>query len=120
MGTMRRRRVIGLCAAVALVAVAAIDSPVASAKPPKPTPKVDKVRYDASTDAEYAALWTNPYGLLELDAGGTRTVTKKGTTVSAEPFHVGADFGVFDHLKYIGISAQSFPCLLYTSPSPRD
>jgi hypothetical protein len=108
MGTMRRRRMIAACTAVAMIGVAAIDSSVVSAKP-KPKPKVEKVRYDASTDAEYASLWTNPYGLLELDAGGTRTVTKKGTTVSAEPFHVGADFGVFDHLKYIGISAQSFP-----------
>ena len=53
-------------------------------------------------------MWSNIYGPLELAAGGTRTVTKAGTTVSAVPFHVGADYSVFDHLKYIGVSNQSF------------
>ena len=72
------------------------------------TPGTQKVKYDATTDAEYAAMWSNIYGPLELDAGGTRTVSKHGTTVSAEPFHVGADFSVFDHLKYIGVSNESF------------
>lgn len=54
------------------------------------------VKYDAASDIEYQQMWA-----LELAAGGTRSVTKFGTTVNAVPFHVGADFSVFDHLKYI-------------------
>ncbi len=53
-------------------------------------------------------MWVNSFGPGELAAGGTRTVTKQGVTVDAVPFHVGADFSVFDHLKYIAISTQSF------------
>lgn len=71
-----------------------------------PGAKVEK--YDAATDSEYQAMWANIYGPLELAAGGTRYVGKEGTTVSAVPFHVGADFSVFDHLKYIGVSTKSF------------
>jgi hypothetical protein len=54
-------------------------------------------------------MWSNIYGPLELGAGGNRVVTKWGTTVTAVPFHVGADYSVYDHLKYIGVSTQSFP-----------
>ena len=35
--------------------------------------------------------------------------------MSAVPFHVGADFSVFDHLKYIAVSTQSFPVPEYGS-----
>jgi hypothetical protein len=69
---------------------------------------VTVVKYDATNEAEYLQMWANIYGPLELAAGGTRTVGKSGTTVSAVPFSVGADFSVFDHLKYIGVSTQSF------------
>ncbi len=53
-------------------------------------------------------MWANTFGPLELAAGGTRTVTKHGVTVNAVPFHVGSDFSVFDHLKYIAISTETF------------
>lgn len=68
------------------------------------------VKYDAASAAEYSQLWSNIYGPLELAPGknGTISVTKHGTTVSAVPFDIGADFSVFDHLKYIGVSNQSF------------
>jgi len=66
------------------------------------------VKYDVTSEAAYLEMWANIYGPLELAAGGTRTVGKSGTTVSAVPFSVGADFSVFDHLKYIGVSTQSF------------
>ena len=65
-------------------------------------------KYDAATETEYQAMWANIYGPLELAAGGTRYVSKEGTTVSALPFHVGADYSVYDHLKYIGVSTKSF------------
>ncbi len=68
-----------------------------------------KVTYDSKNLAEYQAKWTNIYGPLELSAGGTRKVATNGeVNVRAVPFHVGADFSVFDHLKYIAVSNQSF------------
>jgi Family of unknown function (DUF6081) len=74
-----------------------------------PNPPNSVIRYDAENDTQYQQMWANIYGPLELTAGGKRIVTKWGTTVTAVPFHVGADFSVFDHLKYIGVSTQSFP-----------
>ncbi|MEY2522038.1 MAG: hypothetical protein QOJ66_603 [Ilumatobacteraceae bacterium] len=82
-----------------LVAVGSGDH--AGAKAPGTT----TVKYDAVSDTQYQQMWSNIYGPLELAAGGTRTVSKDGTTVSAVPFHIGADYSVFDHLKYIGVSS---------------
>lgn len=68
------------------------------------------VNYDSKDQAEYNTKWANIYGPLELAAGGTRAQKQNGEfTISAVPFHVGADFSVFDHLKYIGVSTTSFP-----------
>lgn len=100
----RRKRLLAAGTVAVLMAALGIDSGPAGATPPG----TDNVKYDAATDAEYQAMWANIYGPLELGYGGTRTVSKHGTTVSAVPFHVGADFSVFDHLKYIGVSTQSF------------
>jgi hypothetical protein len=94
-------------AAMMLAAVAAtvvVGTGPAGATPPG----TSNVKYDASSEAEYETMWSNIYGPLELGAGGTRTVTKHGATVSAVPFHVGSDYSVYDHLKYIAISNQSF------------
>lgn len=66
------------------------------------------VNYTASTIDEYRQKWANIYGPLELAAGGTLAVTGGDITVTAVPFRVGADFSVFDHLKYIAISTQPF------------
>lgn len=67
------------------------------------------VNYLSRTEAEYDENWVMAYGPLELDAGGTRQVSPNGqVTVAATPFHVGADFSVFDHLKYIAVSTQEF------------
>ena len=66
------------------------------------------VKYDAQSIAEYQQKWANIYGPLELAAGGSLSVSKQEIVVSAIPFQVGADFSVFDHLKYIAISTQTF------------
>lgn len=66
------------------------------------------LKYEAKDQTEYMQKWANIYGPLELAAGGTLSVSKDGTTVSAVPFNVGADFSVFDHLKYIAVSTESF------------
>jgi Family of unknown function (DUF6081) len=100
---MTTRRLAALSvAAAALLATVAVGTGAAAKS------GTTNVKYDAASDAEYAAMWVNSFGPGELAAGGTRTVTKHGVTVDAVPFRVGADFSVFDHLKYIAISTESF------------
>ena len=107
MASTKRPRLVAACGITALFTAflaQAFDARSAGATPPGTT----NVKYDAADAAEYAQMWSNIYGPLELDAGGTLSVDKHGTTVSAVPFHVGADFSVFDHLKYIAVSNESF------------
>lgn len=61
--------------------------------------------------SDYAAHWTQSFGPLSLapGAGGTQSFSGGHETVTANPFTVGADSGVFDHLKYFGVSNQAFP-----------
>ena len=75
----------------------------------KPTPRPVVVDYDSTTAAEYAAKWSNSFGLGEMAVNDTRQYRPNGAFVlSAVPFRTGADFSVFDHLKYIAISNASF------------
>lgn len=66
------------------------------------------VKYEANNQGEYFQKWANIYGPLELAAGGSLDVSNQGVKVTAVPFHVGVDLSVFDHLKYIAISTESF------------
>jgi hypothetical protein len=59
--------------------------------------------------ADYAEKWSNPYGLGEMSLSDTRNFSGGTFNVSAAPFRTGADFSVFDHLKYIGVSNAVFP-----------
>lgn len=87
--------------------VPSIVAPTSSTASASPTAGV--INYDSKNIAEYANKWSNIYGPLEMAAGGSRSQQANGEfTVSAVPFHVGADFSVYDHLKYIAISNQSF------------
>ncbi|MGD9705726.1 MAG: DUF6081 family protein [Acidimicrobiia bacterium] len=87
-----------VCAGIAPVGVAAAH------KPPKSV-----VHYDFHTLAEYEALWSNPYGLGEMELKDTRKVSKHGAfSLSARPFRTASDVSVFDHLKYIAISNAEF------------
>ena len=70
------------------------------------------------TLADYAAKWSNPYGLGDMAAvcadgtaahGDTRAFGSGSFHIDDAPFTCGADFSVFDHLKYIAISNASFP-----------
>ncbi|HEX4936356.1 MAG TPA: DUF6081 family protein, partial [Gemmatimonadaceae bacterium] len=109
-------RLLSLAALLAVTACTdAATSPRAVA-PLTPAANADMVQgtattvsYDAKSLAEYQSKWSNIYGPLELAAGGTLRVNSTGNVnVRAVPFHVGADFSVYDHLKYIAISNQSF------------
>ncbi len=65
----------------------------------------DVVRYGwDGDDASYDALWSAPYGPGE----GTRTLASNSVTVDATTFTTAADQSVFDHLKYIRISSETF------------
>lgn len=60
------------------------------------------------TLSDYQAKWANPFGLGEMAITDTRDFSTGSLTVAAAPFQTASDFGVFDHLKYIGISTKSF------------
>lgn len=60
------------------------------------------------TLADYAAKWSNPYGLGEMAFNDTRSFKGNRFSISAVPFTVGSDFTVYDHLKYFAVSNQSF------------
>ncbi|MGH6997648.1 MAG: hypothetical protein ACREEO_05600, partial [Phenylobacterium sp.] len=60
------------------------------------------------TLVDYGAKWANPYGMGEMALGDTRDFSGGSLSISAPTFQTGADFGVYDHLKYIGVSTTSF------------
>lgn len=112
----RSGRILSTGVGLALLLAACQDAPVPTApESPSfrasaaPAPPVVITRYDSRSASEYDQKWSLPYGRLSLDAGGTLRVAPQGAvTVSAVPFQVGADFSVFDHLKYLAISNQAF------------
>lgn len=102
---LSRRLAISAAAAAAAVTVAVLAPQQAGALAPSAVP-VAVVDYDSHDAAQYAARWVNPYGPLDgvvpqVDASGA-------VTLSDVPFKPGTDFSVFDHLKYIGVSTQTF------------
>lgn len=62
------------------------------------------------TVVDYAMKWSNPFGLGEMASPGGDTRSFKGNkfSISAVPFRTAFDFSVFDHLKYIATSNQTF------------
>jgi hypothetical protein len=69
--------------------------------------------------ANYSTRWSNPYGLIDMGTtcpdgvtpanGDTRSFATGTFHIDDAPFSCGADFSVFDHLKYIAISNAAFP-----------
>ncbi len=59
---------------------------------------------------DYSMKWANIFGPGEMAStgGDTRSFAGGKFSVSAVPFTVGFDFSVFDHLKYIAVSTQTF------------
>jgi hypothetical protein len=77
----------------------------------------DVVSYDdfeaegGYTLGDYQARWFNPFGVGEMDPafhGDTRTFDDGRFSISAAPFMTSADFGVFDHIKYIAVGTRTF------------
>lgn len=103
--TVPRRR-------LALPAVLVVAAAAALAASPAEAGKrsVTTIVYDSfdGTSGDYAARWANPYGLGEMAVDGTRTHDGSTFRAAALPFRTGADFSVFDHIKYLGVSSQAF------------
>ena len=90
----------------ALIATAAGGATGGAATPTVAYDNFNKPGYSLD---DYYAKWSNPYGLIEMESNDTRTFAGKRFNISAVPFTRGADFSVFDHLKYIGVSNAAFP-----------
>jgi hypothetical protein len=98
-----------LTAGAALLAAVLGSSTVGAQAPTQAPTKNSVVLYDSNNETEYQQKWTNqPFGIGELGVGGTRETTPWGTKITAVPFRMAADYSVYDHVKYIAISTQSF------------
>ncbi|EAP97550.1 hypothetical protein JNB_18808 [Janibacter sp. HTCC2649] len=102
---VRRHRLAATVLVIAGLPATLAASPAEASKPSVTTTVYDT--FDGS-ESDYAAKWDNPYGPGEMAAGGTRTHDGSTFRASALPFRTGADFSVFDHIKYLGVSRQVF------------
>jgi hypothetical protein len=109
-----RRRAFALALVAAAVPTLVLSGGATVANPPAPKHTTVEV-YDSFTKpggytlADYQAKWSNPYGPGEMALNDTRSFKGNSFNVSAVPFQTGADFSVYDHLKYIAISNKAFP-----------
>jgi Family of unknown function (DUF6081) len=100
-----RRHIAVSALLIAGLAAALAASPAQAGKRSVTTTVYDT--FDGSA-SEYAAKWANPFGIGEMAAEGTRTHDGSTFRASALPFRTGADFSVFDHIKYLAVSSQVF------------
>lgn len=94
---------------LALLALASACAPALAGK--KTTVVYDSFeKAGGYTIADYASKWSNPYGLGEMASasGDTRNFSNGRFNISAAPFLTAFDFSVYDHLKYMAASNQSF------------
>lgn len=99
------------CRFVAMGVALATVTGVATAQAETTSLTYDSFNKPGYSLQDYGEKWANPYGLLEMDPAvrsDTRSFAGKRFDISAAPFKVGADFSVFDHLKYMGTSKRSF------------
>jgi Family of unknown function (DUF6081) len=59
--------------------------------------------------AAYLEKWNNGFGPGEMAIHDTRSFDGSSLSISALPFATTSDTGVFDHIKYLALSNQSFP-----------
>jgi hypothetical protein len=90
---------------VAVLPVAAVQ--VGAGKP------VTRIVYDDFGGAgygldDYLAKWNNGFGPGEMAVEDTRSFNGSSLSVSALPFRTAADVSVFDHIKYLALSNDSF------------
>ena len=100
-----RRLAVACSVAAAGIPAAAVQ--VGAGKP------VTRIVYDDFGTAgygleDYLAKWNNGFGPGEMAVDDTRTFDASSFSVSALPFQTAADFSVFDHIKYLALSNDSF------------
>jgi hypothetical protein len=109
----------GFMAMAAAVAVAAVAGAATAASPHVTTLVYDNFQAPGGyTLSDYNAKWSNGFGLGDMAAtcadgspahGDTRSFGDGTFFINDAPFTCGADFSVFDHLKYTASSNQAFP-----------
>jgi len=115
---MRSKRLIGAWVAAAF-AVLGIVGAATAASPNETTVVYDDFQAAGGyTLSNYAAKWSNPYGLGDMGTtcpdgftpakGDTRSFAGGTFYIDDAPFTCSLDFSVFDHLKYIAVSNQTF------------
>ena len=115
---MRRNGLI-LSAMIAAVGVIVATGPATGASPQQTTLLYDNFQAPGGyTLTDYGAKWSNGFGLGDMGAvcpdgvtpghGDTRSFAAGTLYIDDAPFTCAADFSVFDHLKYIALSNQTF------------
>jgi Family of unknown function (DUF6081) len=114
---MRAGGILGVLTAAALLLTLGVVS--AGAKSPKKTTVVYDDFSAPYTLSNYSAKWSNGFGLGDMGTfcpdgvtpahGDTRSFSTGAFSIADAPFTCGADFSVFDHLKYIATSNAAFP-----------
>ena len=104
-GFSRRHLAVACGLVVAVLPVATVE--VGARKP------VTRIVYDDFSGAgygsdDYLAKWNNGFGPGEMAVEDTRTFDGSSFSVSALPFRTASDFSVFDHIKYLATSNESF------------
>jgi hypothetical protein len=98
----------------AVAAVVAVLTSVGTESVNAGTDKATVVVYDSFSDvdgytlSDYKSKWANGFGPGEMAIEDTRTFNNDSLYIEAAPFQTGADFSVFDHLKYLATSTTSF------------
>ncbi len=95
----------------ALAACAALAAAVFAASGTATSPNKSVVVYDDFSSGGNSA-WNNLFGpgdVTPVDANHFISFAGGAEKVRAVPFRIGADFSVFDHLKYIELSNSAFP-----------
>ena len=106
---MRHRALFVAVAALGLVAATAQQSQ-AGGNPNRTTTVVYDSFHSTGGYAmeDYLIKWNNGFGLGEMAVDDTRTFDNDIFHVAAAPFQTAWDLGVFDHIKYLATSNQSF------------
>ena len=103
-----------LVAGLAVAMVGVLSAGTAAATTTKAKPTTTTIVYDSFRSKggyslqDYEQRWANGFGLGEMALNDTRSFSGGRLSISATPFKTAADFSVFDHLKYIATSVESF------------
>jgi len=107
-GVMGTRRYIGVALVAGIGLAAGLAAGATAGKP-----NVERIVYDSFDGNDYGlddylSKWNNGFGEGEMAIDDTRSFDGSTFSVSALPFQTSYDFSVYDHIKYLGLSNESF------------